>query len=1043
MKIFTNKKIWQKIVIILLLLMGLQLIASTPVHAVDGDVLLQPVVNLFVSLGDAAMSIIQDILMQKDGEGGESLIKIDGNSGFWSGLIVTAVFIIGTIIAIVAAYPTGGTSLIIWVKFGLSVALTVTISGVLYMATYNIATTILSDQWGDTYYLPMYEVSPYEIFADKVALFDVNFFNPDTTTVTSDYTYDSSKKSDLSTDLIAKGAKYVSEHEYYEINESQMALIGMDWGFDGIVPKSEETDEIANDYDQMLIEFKEYEWEVSGVQYNMWYGKYTYASGDTLYYILNKPSPTRIIGDAYTKSISTAYNLQPTISSWYKTLRNIALVALLSILVYIGIRITLSSVASDKAKYKQMLGDWVIAICLVFLMHYIMSFSVTIVEKITDVLTSINLQNEDTEQIKQQLAKKQSQTINEEKFGEAIELFIITTSKSDGTEDRTKIENAWDILVGTDELEDGESSEYQQYFFTDATFETNPTEKGDANILIWPANNFMEQARMELQILREGGDERLISYGYAIIYIVLIIYTVIFSFTYLRRVLYMAFLTMIAPLVAVTYPIDKINDGKAQAFDMWLKEYIFNLLLQPLHLILYMILIGSAMDFAARNIFYVIMALGFFIPAEKLLRRFFGFEKAQTPGAFGGAAGAALMMSGLNKLMHKPPKGGLGSGGNNSKDDEENIEKPPKNKAIDATENLIGTGNDDDEGNVPDIRTEDSNTDNDSNSGYDRNLTQEQIEELQQEGIKPGDNEYRQYLLNHGIRPDATSPNDVRSDTSNTPIVNTNRNTNRNNNQNLQPTNNATAPKRKRSIRRAIGRGARNYKAGLQKRYQAKKAANGGIIKRGIRMAGGLAAATTMAAAGGLIGITSGDPSKAAQYMATGAAGGYALGKAGVNKVTDTISVKDTLKEAKKGYYGDEYKDRQKEKYEKQFIKDEENLKKIEDKMHVERKEAKEIAERIAKYTQEKGIDDVETALAVDELVQKGHYNLTEALTAASYNNMILEGKDTRHMKRDDLREHKQAFKEKLLKNGRSEADADMYTANLFNAMDKFNEYKN
>ena len=40
----------------------------------------------------------------------------------------------------------------------------------------------------------------------------------------------------------------------------------------------------------------------------------------------------------------------------------------------------------------------------------------------------------------------------------------------------------------------------------------------------------------------------------------------------------MAFLTIIAPLVALTYPIDKINDGKAQAFNMWFKEYIFNLL---------------------------------------------------------------------------------------------------------------------------------------------------------------------------------------------------------------------------------------------------------------------------------------------------------------------------------------------------------------------------------------------------------------------------------------------------------------------------------
>ena len=130
----------------------------------------------------------------------------------------------------------------------------------------------------------------------------------------------------------------------------------------------------------------------------------------------------------------------------------------------------------------------------------------------------------------------------------------------------------------------------------------------------------------------------------------------------------MAFLTMIAPLVALTYPIDKMNDGKAQAFNMWFKEYIFNLLIQPLHLILYMVLIGSAMTFASQNLIYAVVAIGFMTPAEKLMRKFFGFEKAGTPGMFAGPAGAALMMGGINKLLRPPhpPKGGGGPSGGGS-----------------------------------------------------------------------------------------------------------------------------------------------------------------------------------------------------------------------------------------------------------------------------------------------------------------------------------------------------------------------------------------
>ena len=47
------------------------------------------------------------------------------------------------------------------------------------------------------------------------------------------------------------------------------------------------------------------------------------------------------------------------------------------------------------------------------------------------------------------------------------------------------------------------------------------------------------------------------------------------------------------------------------------------------------------MDFASQNILYVVVALGFMIPAEKLLRKFFGFNKADTPGLLAGPAGAA------------------------------------------------------------------------------------------------------------------------------------------------------------------------------------------------------------------------------------------------------------------------------------------------------------------------------------------------------------------------------------------------------------------
>ena len=53
------------------------------------------------------------------------------------------------------------------------------------------------------------------------------------------------------------------------------------------------------------------------------------------------------------------------------------------------------------------------------------------------------------------------------------------------------------------------------------------------------------------------------SVGYLLIYIVLVVITIMFAVRYMKRVIYVAFLTLMAPLVALTYPIDKIKDRKS------------------------------------------------------------------------------------------------------------------------------------------------------------------------------------------------------------------------------------------------------------------------------------------------------------------------------------------------------------------------------------------------------------------------------------------------------------------------------------------------
>lgn len=949
-----------------------------------------------------------------DGEGGESLIKIAGDNGFWSAVIVTLVFVVGTAIAIIAALPTGGTSILGWVAFAGSAALTLAVSGTLYMVTFNITTKIVSDMLGDTYYLSMYEVTPYEIFSDKVLLFDVDFFNPKESKKSrgTHFEYVTVQLNGDKAKAEEQGYKKLGSIEgVYYFDSKQYDDFCKKYGFDSNKAQLVQGEENAS------ANTLTFTWENDGKKYKMCKIPAN-ASVDDDHSAYVALAEGKMVEDSGKEEVSTAKTLQLIISKWYKTFRNIAIVALLSILVYIGIRITLSSVANDKAKYKQMLIDWIVALCLVFLMHYIMAFSISIVKKINNMLTSVKQEDKSTEELKQKL-KKNNPEAYEEVFRDSIELFLITSEKNDGGEDTSKVQNAYKILI---EDHNNENNQYKEYFFTDTSLAKNATSKGEAKVLVWPANNSMEQARMRLQLKGEDGEDRPIRYGYAIIYIVLILYTVIFSFTYLRRVVYMAFLTIIAPLVAITYPIDKINDGKAQAFDMWLKEYIFNLLIQPLHLLLYIILINSAMAFASKNIFYVVLALGFFVPAEKLLRRFFGFEKAQTPGIFAGAAGSAVMMQGLNKLMHpKPPRERLGSESNRIKDEDENDNKVPiwRDKEFDPTEKLI---------------------EKDESSGnkiindklkYDPRLSENQIDELKAEGLEPGDPEYDMYLRNTlGLKPQSEkNNNNLKEDIKDNKISDW-----KSNDKNLALE--VDKPKRKRSIRRAIGRATRNYGSGMKKKLQQRYKAKGGMGRRAIRTMAGIYGATALTAAGGLVGITSGDFTKSIQYMAAGTAGGYTLGKRISNNAVNALKVDDTINELKKGYYADDYSKVEHKKSKEAFIKDENNIKRIEDKLKIERKEAKEIMEQHIKYYLDHDIYSIDDAIATYRLENEENMSRDKAIATAQYATQVMNGEDVNKMTAKRKKEYKDTFIPKFIEKGSKNPEKDV--EKVFDNVSKF-----
>ena len=115
-------------------------------------------------------------------------------------------------------------------------------------------------------------------------------------------------------------------------------------------------------------------WEVPNILYspeNIFSNKI--AALDANFINPNEYTSVTNSNEAKKEAQSFASVVAPTIATWYRAFRNLAIVGLLIVLVYTGIRIVIGSTAGEKAKHKERIQDWLVAFCLVFFMHFIMA----------------------------------------------------------------------------------------------------------------------------------------------------------------------------------------------------------------------------------------------------------------------------------------------------------------------------------------------------------------------------------------------------------------------------------------------------------------------------------------------------------------------------------------------------------------------------------------------------------------------------------------------------------------------------------------------
>lgn len=904
MKVFENKSLFKKILIVMLFVIVSSFVFLGEVRADDGEIvggkLLNPIADLLVFLGDGVMNIVHGVIYNHY----ETTIVVPLISTIGEviltgllALFIAAIVAVGVVVtagALGAALAAAGLSV---GTIGIGTVLMVSVGAGVAGAAY-----FKSNYLPDELYLPVYQITPEKIFANEIPVFDVDFFNP----------RESAPLKDLQGNIIYDDSGH---------------LLEMD---------------------------------------------------------------------------STAKKLRNTISTWYNILRDIAIVALLSILVYVGIRIVISSTAGDKAKYKQMILDWVVAICLLFFMQYIMSFSNLLVGKLTSFVSGL------------------------------------------------KYDSGY---IGLVEDKDGKVSEK----LNELGYSVDGLKVDiDGKTCINWNTSLLGLARLNAQM----GKGHFPTYaGYTLVFLVLVFYTCYFIFTYFRRVLYMAFLTIIAPFVAMTYPIDKINDGKAQAFNMWFKEYIFNLLIQPMHLILYSILISSAFELASQNILYSLVAIGFLMPAEKLLRKFFGFEKAQTPGFLGGAAGAGLTMAAMNKLLSKGGSGGKGGGSEkSSQKDNSDVGKPPRiNENFKKQDAMLGSGSDsssksnnnddnnkDDSQNTTDVldNKQDNNEDNNyqelesdpyqdyldelsnvySNGSRDNELDDPSLYDSNYMFMHPEEyDDDGNYIGPQEIGTDSLgNEDDFLKEGENTPIIQQDvpdyidsededeqdKNTSKN-----------TFGKNFKNNMKSYGMASRYYAKGLKDKA-ANRIKNANPAKAALRTIGG---AATGALAGGIglaAGIAAGDPSKALQYGGGAALGGYKLGSGKVSKMQQALHVDGIEEIQERGAYEteQEYIEAKQKEYVKEFQKNRENQFKLEKKYG--KKEAKRIMKDVVPECLDKGIYKMDDIMTINDMVENKHVeNLNMGIATAKYASMV--GSEPKKMTSKKYKEWHDTFSDGWAKNSK------------------------
>lgn len=350
---------------------------------------------------------------------------------------------------------------------------------------------------------------------------------------------------------------------------------------------------------------------------------------------------------------SAVESIRNVVSQVYVTVRDIALVLMVIIGIVLVIKMLLENRPMEKKRITDLLVNCIEGLAIIIMMHYIMYILVNINNSIASSISNV------TEYRSEDEAKSNLNNGT----GKPDE------SKGTPTGQKIEIEEKGNNNKIYEKFKDL-ASNFDGDAIADGKLWNVKCEETDGKyVTTILANNFTEIARYRMQKVYDvdSNDEdnkstSLDRISWGIVYILLVAITVVYVWLYAKRVIYIAVLTMLAPIVGVMFPLNRSEGGRAQTLNYWLREYVGALTMQPFQCLLYSVLIGGAMQMALNNPIYAIVALISMVTLERFIKSLIGMPESNI-GGLGKALGETTkglnnMTKAANKIVGTAAKAG-------------------------------------------------------------------------------------------------------------------------------------------------------------------------------------------------------------------------------------------------------------------------------------------------------------------------------------------------------------------------------------------------